>query len=46
MSPYIVTIVLALTVLFGLLSLAPVLKGPKDVDSFDSATAPKTKAAH
>lgn len=43
MSPYIVGVILILTVLFGLLSLAPVLIGPKDVDSFDpSSTRPRT----
>lgn len=46
MSPYTITIILVLTVLFGLLSLAPILSGPKDVDSFDSPTTPRTKIAH
>ncbi len=45
MSPYTITSIFILAVLFGLLSLAPILSGPKDVDSFDTP-ASKTKPAH
>ncbi len=42
MSPFAVTVVFILTVLFGLLSFAPVLTNPKDMDSLDPASTTKT----
>lgn len=46
MSPFAIAVILLLTILFGLLSLTPLLTGPKDMDSFDPASTPKTKAVH
>ncbi len=46
MSPFAVTVIFILTVLFGVLSVAPVLASPKDMDSFDTASVSKTKPAH
>ncbi len=42
MSPFAITVICILTVLFGLLSLAPILTGPKDMDSFDPTSVQKT----
>ena len=46
MSPFAIAVILILTILFALLSLAPVLFGSSDMDSFDPTSKPKTKAAH
>ncbi len=46
MSPFAIAVIFILTVLFGLLSLTPVLPGSKDMDSFESPAQPKTRGAH
>jgi hypothetical protein len=43
MSPFVIVVILILTVLFVLLSLTPVLS---DMDSVDTSKMPETKAAH
>jgi hypothetical protein len=45
MSPFTVIVILILVILFGLLSLAPILTGPTDTDPLEPTT-PRTKAAH
>jgi hypothetical protein len=45
MSPYVIVFVLALTVLFILLSLAPILISLLGSDSLDPSTQTGTKAA-
>jgi hypothetical protein len=45
MSPFAVAVILILTALFALLSLAPFFSGSADMESFDPST-PKTKPAH
>ncbi len=46
MSPFAVAVIFILTVLFGLLSLIPILPGSKDMDTFDNPTQPRVKGAH
>ncbi len=46
MSPFAVTVIFILTVLFALLSLAPLLFGSADMDFFDPSAKSKTKPAH
>ena len=43
MSPFVIAVILILTVLFAVLSLAPVLFGSADVESFDPTPQAKTK---
>ena len=46
MSPFVVAVVLILTVLFIVLSVVPLLLDQKDVDSSHHSPRTKTKAAH
>ena len=45
MSPFTVIVICILVVLFGLLSLAPILTGPRDADPLEPNTTPRPKAA-
>ncbi len=46
MSPFYIAVVLILFILFGVLSLTPVISGPKDMYSYDAPIHPKAKGAH
>ena len=45
MTPFAITVIFILTVLFGLLSLAPIMTSSKDMDSFDHTSTQKTNTA-
>ncbi len=46
MSPFVIVVILFLSILFALLSFTPVLTGFKDKDPFDHTSNPKTRAVH
>jgi hypothetical protein len=46
MTPFAVAIILIVSSLFIVLSLAPLLNGRKESDSFEPSTQPRTKVAH
>ncbi len=46
MSPFSIAVISILTILFGLLSLTPVIRDSQDMDSCDSPTIHQAKGAH